>query len=66
MPWIYILRCSDGSLYVGHTEDVGAREARHNDGNASRYTSRRRPVKVVYSEHRTPCRHEERNRPSDS
>ena len=39
MPWIYILRCSDDSLYVGHTHNVPARVASHNDGHASRYTS---------------------------
>jgi len=38
-PWIYILRCSDDSLYVGHTDNVPARVASHNDGHASRYTS---------------------------
>jgi predicted GIY-YIG superfamily endonuclease len=55
MQWIYILRCSDGSLSVGHTDNVAAGEARHNEGHASRYTSRRRPVKVVYTE-RHVCR----------
>jgi putative endonuclease len=51
MPWVYILRCSDDSLYVGHTLDVGSREAFHNDGRGGLYTARRRPVRVVYSEH---------------
>jgi predicted GIY-YIG superfamily endonuclease len=51
MPWIYILRCFDDSLYVGHTDNVPARVASHNDGHASRYTSQRRPVTVVHTEH---------------
>jgi len=51
MPWVYILRCSDDSLYVGHTLDVGSREDFHNEGRGGLYTARRRPVRVVYSEH---------------
>jgi putative endonuclease len=50
MPWIYIVRCSDKSLYVGHTDDLDSREKTHNEGRGSRYTARRRPVQVVYFE----------------
>jgi predicted GIY-YIG superfamily endonuclease len=50
MPWAYILRCSDGSLYVGHTDDLVARVVRHNSGFASRYTAQRRPVILAYAE----------------
>jgi putative endonuclease len=50
MPWVYIVRCSDDSLYVGHTHNVHSRERTHNEGLGSRYTAERRPVKVVYSE----------------
>jgi predicted GIY-YIG superfamily endonuclease len=50
MPFVYILRCADGTFYVGHTEDVGSREKTHNDGFGSQYTAARRPVQVVYSE----------------
>ena len=32
MPFIYILRCADDTLYVGHTEDLASREQTHNDG----------------------------------
>jgi len=50
MPYVYILRCSDGTLYVGHTDDLASREETHNDGFGARYTAKRRPVSVVYSE----------------
>ena len=50
MPWVYILRCVDDSLYVGHSDDVFARERTHNEGRGGRYTAARRPVRVVYSE----------------
>ena len=50
MPWVYILRCADGTLYVGHTSDLAWREKRHNDGLAASYTARRRPVRMAYSE----------------
>ena len=50
MPFVYILRCADGTLYVGHTSDLAAREKAHNDGTAAAYTAARRPVSVVYAE----------------
>ncbi|MDO8358814.1 MAG: GIY-YIG nuclease family protein [Devosia sp.] len=49
---VYILRCADGSYYVGNTRrslDIRLRE--HNDGTFPGYTSARRPVDLVYSEH---------------
>jgi putative endonuclease len=48
--FVYILRCSDGTLYTGSTSDVAERELKHNDGHGAKYTASRRPVKVVYSE----------------
>jgi putative endonuclease len=52
--WIlYILKCSDGTLYTGITNDLTRRVAQHNKGTASRYTRGRRPVTVVHQE---PCR----------
>ena len=50
MPWIYLLRCADSTLYVGHTEVLVAREKAHNDGLGARYTAKRLPVTIVYSE----------------
>jgi predicted GIY-YIG superfamily endonuclease len=49
MHWIYILRCADGSLYVGETAALDARVAGHN-GGWSRFTSTRRPVTLAYTE----------------
>ena len=50
MPFAYILRCADNTLYVGHTEDLASREQTHNDGRGASYTARRRPVSMVYAE----------------
>ena len=50
MMFVYILRCSDGTLYVGHTANLDSREKQHNAGLATPYTAARRPVEVVYSE----------------
>ncbi len=53
MPWlVYLLRCSDGSLYTGITNDLRKRLKTHASGKASRYTRSRLPVKVVYTEPR--------------
>ena len=46
----YILRCADGTLYTGWTNDPEARLAAHNAGRGARYTRSRRPVTLVYSE----------------
>jgi putative endonuclease len=48
--WAYMVRCSDGSLYVGSTshEDIDTRVAEHNDGTFEGFTSRRRPVELVW------------------
>lgn len=45
---IYILRCSDNSLYTGISKDISKRLLAHNSGKASRYTRCRRPVHIVY------------------
>ena len=50
MHWVYILRCADGSLYIGHTAEPIDREGAHNEGRGGTYTARRRPVRLVYSE----------------
>ena len=47
---VYLLRCSDDSLYTGITNDLPKRLKAHNAGKASRYTRRRLPVAVVYTE----------------
>ncbi len=49
--FVYILRCSDGSLYTGIARDLRRRLAEHNAGpRGARYTRSRRPVTLVYSE----------------
>ncbi|MDA0254401.1 MAG: GIY-YIG nuclease family protein [Planctomycetota bacterium] len=47
---VYILRCSDGSLYTGITNDLPKRLKAHAAGKASKYTRSRLPVKLAYSE----------------
>jgi predicted GIY-YIG superfamily endonuclease len=48
--YVYILRCSDGSYYIGHSVDLAARERTHNEGHGARFTAARRPVEIVYAE----------------
>ena len=48
--YTYLLRCSDGTLYCGWTDDIEKRLAAHNSGKASKYTRSRLPVKLVYFE----------------
>ena len=50
MYFVYIVRCSDGSLYTGYARDPEKRTIVHNKGRGAKYTSRRRPVSLVYSE----------------
>lgn len=48
--YTYILRCRDGSLYTGYTNNLEKRLAAHNSGNGAKYTRNRRPVALVYYE----------------
>ena len=48
--YTYILRCADGTLYTGWTNDLEKRLAAHNAGTAAKYTRPRRPVTLVYQE----------------
>ena len=48
--YTYILKCSDGSLYCGWTNDLEKRLSAHNAGTASKYTRTRRPVELIYFE----------------
>ncbi len=51
MNWIvYILECSDNTLYTGITTDIKRRMAEHENGTGAKYTKGRGPFKVVYSE----------------
>lgn len=48
--YAYLLRCSDGSYYVGHTDDIELRMAQHQTGVLGGYTARRRPVELLWSD----------------
>jgi len=49
--FLYILRCADGSYYIGTTRtSLEVRIAQHNDGTFGGYTATRRPVTLVFSE----------------
>lgn len=47
---VYLLRCRDGSLYTGITNDLPQRLESHQRGKASAYTRSRRPVQLAYQE----------------
>ena len=48
--YTYILRCSDGTLYTGYTNDLDKRIHDHNSGKGAKYTKTRIPVNLVYYE----------------
>jgi predicted GIY-YIG superfamily endonuclease len=61
--FLYILRCADGSLYVGETGDVDQRIEDHNRGRGGPHTAKRRPVRLAFTEThhtRTECLERER------
>lgn len=49
--YVYVVECSDGTLYTGYTTDVGRRVAEHNDGTGAKYTAGRTPVTLRYVEY---------------
>ena len=51
MAWyVYILRCGDGTLYTGITDDVERRLAAHRSGKGAKYTRGRGPLELVHTE----------------
>ncbi len=51
MPWyVYMLRCGDGTLYTGMTDNVERRLETHRAGKGAKYTRGRGPLEVVYRE----------------
>jgi len=51
MKWcVYILKCSDGSLYTGISNSLSDRINTHNSGKGAKYTNSRLPVTLVYKE----------------
>jgi predicted GIY-YIG superfamily endonuclease len=64
--WVYILRCSDASLYVGHTSDLPDRIRRDNEGKAAVHTCSRLPITLLFSEEhcseRAACQRERQSK----
>lgn len=50
MYFIYLLACSDGSIYTGITTDLERRYQEHREGKGARYTRAHKPVRLLYSE----------------
>ena len=50
MNWVYMLRCGDGSLYTGWTNDIEHRVKMHSEGKGGKYTRAHLPVELVYTE----------------
>ncbi|MDE2312040.1 MAG: GIY-YIG nuclease family protein [Patescibacteria group bacterium] len=50
MFYFYILRCKDGTLYCGSTNNLKQRELLHNTGRGSKYVRSRGGGKIIYSE----------------
>ena len=48
--WTYILRCSEGSYYVGHTDDLESRIGAHHSGMIPGCTQKRRPLELIWSQ----------------
>ncbi len=48
MYYAYLLRCADGTLYAGYTDDLAKRVLVHNRGKGAKYTRSRLPVTLVY------------------
>lgn len=50
MPYVYILKCADGSYYTGSTRSLQKRLAEHHAGEGANHTKKRLPVELVYFE----------------
>lgn len=48
--YVYILKCGDGSLYCGYTNNLDARIKTHNSGKGAKYTRSHLPVTLAYYE----------------
>ena len=48
--YVYLLRCRDGTLYIGYTDNPERRLRVHNAGKGAKYTRSRLPVELVYQE----------------
>ena len=50
MFYVYMLRCRDDSIYIGHTDDLDIRLAAHWSGAYDGYTAKRRPFRLIYKD----------------
>jgi putative endonuclease len=51
LPWtVYILKCADGTLYTGVTNDLARRLNQHHDGTGAKYTRGRGPFRILHTE----------------
>ena len=50
MPFVYILRCGDGSYYVGSARNLERRIEQHASGTGGEYTAKRQPVEFVFAQ----------------
>lgn len=50
MFWVYMLRCSDGSYYTGHTDNLGRRMGQYDAGECTGYVSTRLPAELIWSQ----------------
>ncbi len=48
--YVYLLRCQNGTIYVGQTHDIKKRLQRHTSGTGARHTSQIKPMELIYSE----------------
>lgn len=48
--YVYILRCGDGTFYIGTARDIAARLAQHHAGKGAKYTRSRGPLEVIFQE----------------
>lgn len=55
--YVYLLRCTNGTIYVGQTHDLDERMERHASGTGARHTAQVKPVELIYTE--GPMPHEE-------
>lgn len=48
--YVYLLRCANGTIYVGQTRDISARMSRHHSGTGARHTAGIKPMELIYQE----------------
>ena len=51
MHYTYMLKCKDGTYYIGYTNDLEKRVKAHNEGKGAKYTKGRGPVELIYYEY---------------